>query len=311
MRFALANVAAEDGDRAAIVVAGHHYRLDRLSADLPRAGLLALVQDWDASMRMLAPLAESLEAAGDAPDAFMSTPRLLAPIRFPSKLICVGASYSDHLQQFGLPAERWAPMPIFLRPPTTSIVGPGRTVRIPHMTRQFDWEIELAVVIGREIKGADEHEARDAIAGYSVGIDFTCRDLLNRNSPAGVDLVRAKAQDSMAPMGPVIVPASFIEDPHALALRLWVNDDLRQNSTTANLLYSVYEQVAVISEFMTLEPGDVIFTGSPAGSAMSEEQFLKGDDRVRAEIERIGVLDVKFMDERMVPGPSGSAGVQS
>lgn len=297
-KFSLANVATDDGDRATIVIAARHYRLDRLCTDLPRGGLIELLRTWDASAAKLQSLAKSLELAGASSDALIERPQVLAPVRFPDKLICVGATYSDHLQQFGLPAERWVPMPFFLRPPRTSIVGPGRTVHIPLMTRQFDWEIELAVVIGRRLKTANETQARAAIAGYSIGIDFTCRDLLNRNSPAGVDLVRAKAQDSMAPLGPVMVPAALVEDPHALALRLWVNDELRQNGITSSMLYSVYEQVAIVSEFITLEPGDVVFTGSPAGSAMTEDQFLKGGDRVRAQIEGIGTLEVGLIDER-------------
>ena len=300
-RYTLANIATDDGDRAALVVAGRCYRLDRLSATLPRGGLIELVRDWDASLAALEALTHSLERSAAPPGALVERPRLLAPIRFPDKLVCVGATYGDHLLQFGLPAEKWVPMPFFLRPPKTSIVGPGRTVRIPLMTRQFDWEIELAVVIGRRLKGASEIEARDAIAGYSIGIDFTCRDLLNRNSPAGVDLVRAKAQDSMAPLGPVLTPAALIENPHALKLRLLVNDKLRQNSSTSNMLYSVYEQVAIISEFITLEPGDVVFTGSPAGSAMSDDEFLKGGDTVRADIESIGTLEVELIDERRPP----------
>ena len=224
----------------------------------------------------------------------MAQPEFLAPIRYPNKLICVGAVYRDHLEQMDLPAERWPRMPIFLRPPTTSIVGPGRTVRIPATTREFDWEIELVAVIGRTLTNADETQAAGAIIGYSVGIDFSCRDLLDRGSAAGVDLIRAKAQDTMAPMGPVIRPADQVGDPQNLSLTLWVNDELRQDSTTANMLFPVYEQVATISRFITLEPGDVVFTGSPAGSARSADQFLTSGDRIRAEIEKVGVLDLEL-----------------
>lgn len=297
-KFALANVATDAGDCAAIVVAGRHYRLDRLSTQLPPGGLIELLKSWDASLAKLQSLATMLESSGGPADASIAHPQVLAPIRFPDKVICVGANYRDHLLQFGLPTEKWVPMPFFLRPPRTSIVGPGRTVRIPLMTRQFDWEIELIAVVGRKLKNASAEQARGAIAGYSIGIDFTCRDLLNRNSPVGADLVRAKAQDTMAPLGPVLMPASMIDDPHALALRLWVNDELRQDSSTSNMLYSVYEQVAIVSEFITLEPGDVIFTGSPAGSAASEDQFLKGGDRIRAQIEGVGTLEVELIDER-------------
>jgi 2-keto-4-pentenoate hydratase/2-oxohepta-3-ene-1,7-dioic acid hydratase in catechol pathway len=119
-RFALANIATDDGDRAAIVVAARHYRLDRLSAELPRGGPIELLKAWDASIARLQSLAKSLELASGPSDAFIARPHVLAPIRFPDKLICVGATYSDHLLQFGLPAEKWVPMPFFLRPPQTS-----------------------------------------------------------------------------------------------------------------------------------------------------------------------------------------------
>ena len=147
----------------------------------------------------------------------------------------------------------------------------------------------------------DLESAKLAIAGYSVGIDLTCRDLLDRNAPAGVDLVRAKAQDNMAPLGPVLVPAAFVGDPHHLGLRLYVNDEIKQDGNTSDMLYSVYEQVANISRLVTLEPGDVVFTGSCAGSGASIGQFLKPGDRIRAEIDRVGRLEVGIGKARQRP----------
>ncbi|MDB5583142.1 MAG: 2-keto-4-pentenoate hydratase/2-oxohepta-3-ene,7-dioic acid hydratase, partial [Bradyrhizobium sp.] len=158
---------------------------------------------------------------------------------------------------------------------------------------QFDWEIELAVVIGRRLTQGDEAAAQRAIAGYSIGIDFSCRDLLHPEGRGGVDLVRAKAQDGMAPLGPGVVPARFVGDVQKLALKLWVNDRLRQDGTTANMLFPVAEQIATISQYITLEPGDVVFTGSPAGSA--EGDYLKPGDQIRAEIEHVGVLDLEIV----------------
>jgi 2-keto-4-pentenoate hydratase/2-oxohepta-3-ene-1,7-dioic acid hydratase in catechol pathway len=298
--FSFATIDIGDAERAALLVNGHCYRLDRLMPDLPATGLRPLLEKWDWLVERTARL---LESPLD-PAATVLAPRLLAPLRYPSKLVCVGAVYSDHLAQFDLPPERWPRMPIFLRPPTTSIVGPGRTVHIPRTTQQFDWEIELAVVMGRRLSEGDEAEARAAIAGYTIGIDFTCRDLLDRGSPAGVDLIRAKAQDEMAPIGPGIVPAQFVGDPQRLTLRLWVNDELRQDGTTANMLFPVAEQIATISHFMTLEPADVILTGSPAGSARSAAEFLQPGDRIRAQIERIGTLELELMAPRAKPpGP--------
>jgi 2-keto-4-pentenoate hydratase/2-oxohepta-3-ene-1,7-dioic acid hydratase in catechol pathway len=251
------------------------------------------MDDWDGLLARIEPLLAQLGEDRGTCGAYVAEPRIVAPLRYPNKLVCVGAVYSDHLQQFGLPAERWNSMPMFLRAPTTSIVGPGRTIAIPPTTDQFDWEIELAVVIGRRLSRGDEEEARSAIAGYSIGIDFTCRDLLKPDRPGGVDLVRAKAQDGMAPIGPAVVPSRFVPDPQNLSLRLWVNDRLRQDGTTANMLFPVVEQISTISQYITLEPGDVVFTGSPAGSA--EGEYLKPGDQIRAEIEHVGVLELEIM----------------
>lgn len=290
--FSLATVAQPSGDEAALVVDQAFYSLARLG--LPNSGLRSLMDDWDALLKFASTRCVAI-ASGQHAETRIAKPQLLAPLRFPNKLVCVGAVYRDHLEQFGLPPERWPRMPIFLRPPTTSIVGPGRTVIIPPTTRQFDWEIELAVVIGKPLSCGSEREAGGAIAGYSVGIDFTCRDLLDRDGPAGVDLIRAKAQNGMGPMGPWVTPAQFVGDPQALSLKLWVNDVLRQDGTTDNMLFSVYEQVATISQFIALEPGDVVFTGSPAGSARSDDQFLKGGDRIVAAIEKVGTLELELI----------------
>ena len=297
-QFSFATVNLEDGERAAVVLGGRYFRLDRVIPDLPAVGLRSLMERWDDLVERTSQLAAEPAAAASLEPAALPMPKVLAPLRFPNKLICVGGVYEDHLRQFKLPAERWPRMPIFLRPPTTSIVGPGPTVHVPKSTRQFDWEIELAVVLGRHVRHASEITVREAIAGYSIGIDFTCRDLLDRGSQMGVDLVRAKAQDDMAPLGPVIVPARFIANPQDLRLQLWVNGKLRQDGNTAQMLYSVTEQISTISQFITLEPGDVVFTGSPAGSAESDDEFLRPGDRIRAEIDRIGALELELLPPR-------------
>jgi 2-keto-4-pentenoate hydratase/2-oxohepta-3-ene-1,7-dioic acid hydratase in catechol pathway len=298
--FALATLETPDGERAALSLDGAYFRLDQLEGASDLTSVRALLDRWPDVWPRLEALAARCRA--DAPEVRAArqspSPHLVAPIKYPNKLVCVGAVYSDHLMEFGLPPTRWPKMPIFLRPPTTSIVGPGPSLVIPRTTQEFDWEIELAVVIGQRIKEVDENTARAAIAGYSVGLDMTCRDLLDRDAPAGVDLVRAKAQDGMAPMGPVVTPAAFVPDPQALKLRLWVNDELKQDGTTANMLFSVYEQISTISQFITLEPGDVVFTGSPAGSAATTGRYLRPNDTIRAEIEGVGVLEVSVQDRQ-------------
>lgn len=310
MEFALANLSTADGDRAAIALPSGYFRLDRLGAAF-EAGLdrgfgptlRDVMNCWQSAWPKLSEVAKLCTAAGASSDAYVAAAdaTVVTPIRFPNKLVCVGAVYRDHLREFNLPAERWPKMPMFLRPPSTSIVGPGDDIALPPDTKQFDWEVELAVVIGVRLTDADLDSAQAAIAGYAVGIDLTCRDLLDRESTIGIDLVRAKAQDAMAPVGPVLMPAAFVGNPQRLGLRLYVNDEIKQDGCTSDMLYTVYEQVATISRFITLEPGDIVFTGSCAGSGASIGQFLQPGDRIRAEIDKVGRLEVCIAEARRRP----------
>jgi 2-keto-4-pentenoate hydratase/2-oxohepta-3-ene-1,7-dioic acid hydratase in catechol pathway len=296
VNFALANLNTTSGERAALAIDGAYFRLDQTSSGCSMS-TRAILEEWEVAYPRLLTVADECASHGSASRAFVSSAdaELLTPIRFPNKLVCVGGVYRDHLLEFNLPAERWKNMPMFLRAPTTSIVGPGRTLVIPATTNQFDWEIELAVIVSRRLKSADLETAAAAIAGYSVGLDMTCRDLLDRDSPTGVDLVRAKAQDGMAPVGPFIRPAAFVRDVQNLRLQLFVNGEIKQNGCTADMLYSVPEQLSTISRYITLEPGDIVFTGSPAGSGASIGQYLHPGDQIRAEIEGVGRLDVEVV----------------
>ena len=303
MEYQLANLVTPTGDRAALCLGFGYFRLDRLLPDRFAVGLRSLLDHWTEIAPQLAALAIECQRQGKDSPAFVSLDAavLSTPVKYPNKLVCVGGVYRDHLREFNLPAERWPKMPMFLRPPTTSIVGPNGRVHIPPRTQQFDWEIELAVVMGRPLTDGDLDSARDAIAGYSVGLDLTCRDLLDRESKIGIDLVRAKAQDGMAPVGPKLALAAFVGDPQQLGLRLYVNGEIKQNGSTADMLYSVYEQVATVSQYISLEPGDILFTGSPAGSGASINQYLKPGDLVRAEIDRVGCLEVSIAEARKGP----------
>jgi 2-keto-4-pentenoate hydratase/2-oxohepta-3-ene-1,7-dioic acid hydratase in catechol pathway len=296
VNFAIANLSTTNGERAALAIDGNYFRLDLLSAEW-NTSVRAILDDWQHMYPHLVTAAEQCALEGSKSRAFVNdeNAQLLTPVKFPNKLVCVGGVYRDHLLEFNLPAERWKNMPIFLRAPTTSIVGPGRTLIIPATTKEFDWEIELAVVVAQRLKNADVGTAQTAIAGYSVGLDMTCRDLLDRDSPTGVDLVRAKAQDGMAPVGPIMRPAEFIKDPQNLRLRLFVNEEIKQDGTTSDMLYSIPEQLSTISRYITLEPGDIVFTGSPAGSGASIGQYLHPGDRIRAEIEQVGILHVEVV----------------
>ncbi len=278
---------------------GHCYHLLGAAQPLLRdATCLSLLQSWDAAFPLLeeltAKLADQADGSLSGQDA-----QLLTPVMYPDKLMAVGANYSGHLREMGLKAEKWASMPFFIRPPKTTLVGPGKTVVIPRSTKQFDWECEVAVFVGRRLRHAGKEEAAAAVAGYAIGLDLSCRDLIQVDNDLKVDLVRGKAQDTMAPCGPVIMPAKFVPDINNLRIQLSVNGELMMNASTSEMLYKIDEQLSVISEYLTIEPGDILFTGSPSGSAgVHGNRWLKPGDRIRAEIEQVGVLNVTMSDER-------------
>ena len=297
-QFALATLTTPDGPKAAIKVGDRYHLLSAVHSQLRDATCLSLLQSWDATFPMLQDLAAKLSdptTGGDSvPDA-----QLLTPVIYPDKLMAVGANYSGHLKEMGLKAEKWASMPFFIRPPKTTLVGPGTTVVIPRSTKQFDWECEVAVFVGRRLRHASKAEAAEAVAGYAIGLDLSCRDLIQVDNDLKVDLVRGKAQDTMAPCGPVIMPAKFVPDINDVRIQLSVNGEGMMDASSSEMLYKIDEQLSVISEYLTIEPGDILFTGSPSGSAgVHGNRWLKPGDHIHAEIDHVGILDVIMSHER-------------
>ncbi|HEY3758668.1 MAG TPA: fumarylacetoacetate hydrolase family protein [Solirubrobacteraceae bacterium] len=201
---------------------------------------------------------------------------LLAPVRAPRAIFGIGLNYADHIAETGgEPPER----PIVFMKLPSSATAPGAAVRCPEVVRRLDYEGELAVVMG----------AGGAVAGYAVADDVSARDLQGREP----QWTRAKGADDFCPYGPWITTADEVPDPHALSLRTWVNGELRQDSNTSNLIFTVPELVAFIGETCTLEPGDLILTGTPAGVGigLDPQRFLASGDVVRIEIERLGAIE--------------------
>ncbi len=254
------------------------------------ASLLDLLDRWDAWQAILRRAADGPAPAGSPLDAASLT--WLPPILFPRKLICIGTNYRDHMREMGITTDPEWPY-AFLKPATNTMVGSGSAVRIPANTRMVDWEVELAVVIGRHARDIAAAEAPAHIAGYSVFNDLSARDWLARRPPVGIDWVLHKAFDGFAPMGPWITPAECAGDPRNLDLALTVNGITRQASNTARMVFDVYETVAHLSRVMTLEPGDVIATGTPAGVGFGQNPqiFLKPGDRIVASIQGLGTLE--------------------
>jgi len=295
--FTLATLQGQAGPVAAIGLNDRYYSLSDAEDAFQHATVRDLLDEWSTSFPKLQALAAEL-TAGKKPNMHgipAAEANLLTHVMYPDKLLAVGANYADHLKEMGLAVEKWESMPFFLRPPKTSLVGPGETVQIPHSTKQFDWECELAVIVGKRLRHASRQEAAQAIAGYSIGLDLSCRDLIPTDNDLKIDLVRGKAQDTMAPCGPHIVPAQFVPDVDNLHITLSVNGEKMMDSWTSQMMYKCDEQLSTISEYITLEPGDVLFTGSPPGSAaIHGNRWLKPGDEIHAEISGIGAMKVRM-----------------
>lgn len=201
--------------------------------------------------------------------------RLLAPA-LPGKIIAVGLNYRDHAAELGLAAPG---EPILFMKPSTSVIGPGDTIAYPEQSGRVDYEAELAVVVGKRCRNVKKEEAAGVILGYTCLNDITARDLQARDG----QWTRAKSFDTFAPVGPWIETA--VDDPHDLAISARLNGRVKQESNTGGLIFGVYELVAFISSVMTLEPFDIIATGTPSGIGPME----KGDE-ISIEIEGIGIL---------------------
>lgn len=219
--------------------------------------------------------------------------KVLAPIEKPPKIVCLGLNYIDHAQEQGrCPPDE----PIIFLKPRTTIVGPEENIVKPSFVKQLDYEAELVVVIGREVKNATIKEAESSIFGYTILNDVSARDVQFKDK----QWTRGKSFDTFAPMGPCIATANGIENPTNLTIRTWVNGELRQNSTTSNMVLNVFEIVRSLSDVMTLEPCDIISTGTPAGVGFAikpKPKFLQEDDLVEIEIEGIGILKNRVVED--------------
>ncbi|MEU3714133.1 fumarylacetoacetate hydrolase family protein [Streptomyces catenulae] len=261
------------------------------------------LRDADGTLRDLSGLVPDIDGTLLADDAALARIRTAAdagelpvldavglrtgpPVARIGKVVCIGLNYHDHARETGaaVPAE---PI-VFLKAPDT-VVGPDDTVLVPRGAEKTDWEVELAVVIGRTARYLpDDDAARAAVAGYTVAHDVSERAF---QIERGGQWDKGKNCETFNPLGPWLVTADEVPDPQALGLRLWVNGELRQRGTTAEQIFPVAEVVRYVSHFMTLYPGDVINTGTPAGVAMGQPEpkpYLRAGDVVELEIDGLG-----------------------
>lgn len=247
----------------------------RLAADM--TDLIARWPDLKGEVSRLAETGETLDLA---------SVHLLAPIRRPGKIMAIGLNYADHIAEsnLGTPEHQ-----VWFSKASTAANGPYDPIQVPKVSQALDYEAELVAVIGKGGRHISREDAPAAIFGYCVGNDATERAWQHRTP----QWVVGKSFDSHAPFGPWITTSDEVADPHGLGIRCLVNGELRQNSNTRHLVFDIWDQIAHLSQAMTLEPGDLIFTGTPGGigAAMKPMQFLKAGDRVRIEVDGLGALD--------------------
>ncbi len=289
---------------ACIEIDGQAYPLEVCAKilDLPAlpTTVRGLFDDWSTSLDLLKQVAvRHQQLTGLALDV---DARHLAPLLYPGKVLCAGANYHDHLEEMGVPnpqdksAQR---LFFFFKPPRQAVVGEGATVRMPIGCERLDWEVELALVIGKTARNVTLENALEHVAAYTVAIDISARDLNKApDTFYKLDWVAGKAHDTSCPLGPRLVPADFIADPMNLQLQLSVNGETKQNASTSGMVFDLREQLVTLSRIMTLEPGDLVLSGTPAGVGAPRGTFLKVGDHLIASIENIGTLDVQIQPSR-------------
>jgi 2-keto-4-pentenoate hydratase/2-oxohepta-3-ene-1,7-dioic acid hydratase in catechol pathway len=236
----------------------------------------------------------------------LSAVRLRAPVPQARKLLALAGNYNEHIKEGGRPThpkEETYPY-FFLKPPSTTLIGPNDDVPFPRIARKLDYEGELVIVIGRRGRRIPVEEAYRYVAGYTILNDVSERSLASKDPPRAererdrfFDWLMGKWFDGAAPCGPWLVTRDEIDNPHALRIRTRVNGEVRQDGTTADMIFSVPEIVEWISRIVTLEPGDLIATGTPSGVGMGRGVFLQPGDVVEVEIDRIGMLRNTFVPE--------------
>jgi len=298
-RYHLATYESAHGPRAGAVIDGTLYDAAALAGGPSYVSVLDILNDWDAAHRLLDAAAHAPRAQGQP----LAQAKLLAPLTQPGAIYCAGANYRDHAEEMwkaaGRPPEpdphELGLKPWFFIKSSHAVTGPGATVHISKYSKKMDWEIELVVVIGRKAREFSLDNALSCVAGYTIGNDLSARDLgfraqLPETSPFRADWTRHKSFDGSCPLGPWITPAPYVSSPGDLAMRLWVNGTLKQNSNTKNMIFTIAEQIAHLSSGITLYPGDIIMTGTPAGVGAGKGEFLRAGDVVTMEIAEIGTI---------------------
>jgi len=279
MRLATLNTAR--GPRPAVLVGDQYFDLNAADSRFPLSVRQVLADpQWLAAARNIAaqPRGSGVPAA---------TALLHAPIHDPQKIICVGLNYRDHAHESKMPIPK---EPVLFSKFPSALIGHGEPIILPKVSSKVDYEAELVIVVGRRGRRIAEHAAMDYVAGYSVGHDVSARDWQLEKD--GKQWMVGKTFDTFAPVGPTLVTRDEVPDPHALGIRLRLNGKPMQSSNTEQMVFSVAQLIAYLSVVFTLEPGDLIFTGTPpgVGHARTPPIYLKAGDVAEVEIDSLGVL---------------------
>jgi 2-keto-4-pentenoate hydratase/2-oxohepta-3-ene-1,7-dioic acid hydratase in catechol pathway len=281
----LATLETADGPRPAVLVGDGYVDLRAADPSLP-CSVRELLGGGPSGLRAV-DQAVGRARSGKAADFPVATARLLAPVVDPQKIICLGLNYRDHAAESGSPIPR---EPVLFSKYPTALVGHGQPIVLPPVSQEVDYEAELVLVVGKQGRNIAKTEAMAHVAGYTVGHDVSARDWQLRKD--GKQWMAGKTFDTFAPIGPTLVTADEIPDPHALPIRLRLNGQIMQDSNTREMIFDVPTIIAYLSQIFTLMPGDLIFTGTPPGVGMARKPpvWLKPGDVVEVEIGGLGVL---------------------
>jgi 2-keto-4-pentenoate hydratase/2-oxohepta-3-ene-1,7-dioic acid hydratase in catechol pathway len=300
-QYKLVTYQSPEGARAGLVIGDLVFDVAAVTDRPTYVTMLDVLRDWDRAQHALQEASGTAhgKAAGRPLDAI----KLLAPVPNPSGIFCAGANYTDHMMEMAK-VQNLAPEPDphsvglkpwhFIKAPHC-LAPPNSSIKLPPYSTMVDWEAELTAVIGRPAKNVAIENALHHVAGYTIGNDLSARDLTKRSpvpdtSPFKYDWLGQKNFDDGCPLGPWIVPADDFPDPQNVGIKLWVNDVIKQDSHTSKMIFSLAEQIVQLSARITLQPGDLILTGTPAGVGLARKEFLKAGDVVKVWVEGIGTL---------------------
>lgn len=301
----LSYFAGKNDVRAGILVGDQVYDAAKTGGNASYVAVIDVLNDWKNARKALGEAAKRIASGKSrAKGQPLKKTKLAAPVPAPGVVFCAGANYKDHADNMARRLGREPdpdPHTLGLNPwhfqkaPRSCTTGPGASVKLPSYAKNVDWELELAAVIGLPCRNVPVEKALNYVAGYTIANDLSARDLTRRphipdNSGFKYDWVGQKIFEGSCPMGPWIAPAAEIRDPQQLDMKLWVDGELMQDSNTRVMIFSTAEQIAHLSKCITLHPGDVILTGTCAGTGAERGVFLKSGQTLKLWIQDIGEL---------------------